>query len=879
MKKQMLSIATAALAANLIADTITWTGGAGTTDWTAAGNWDLNRAPMETDDVVISGAAVTASGSRRIPQSLTMSNGASYTIGGEIQFGNDDVTAPVIYGGTVTGTLVASQFAAATLTISDAAIVDTGTGHNGFWQNTGSYLNFVDGANRAASFTYQKSIASDPFYFFSNPAVNPYIRYNGEVVSREVFDANFSSVDNGNGTVTLHMTALTGWRIAKPEISNVQDAAGGKKTATVSADASKVDQSAGTPAFTVVWDVQDNGESISDWPAASRAVASFADGVASAEIEFDPDVDYYARVFAVYEVGETSETAVSAGIAFKASSVDYGGLTDVYEYVGTNNRLDETANWTKDGNPVSALPTAGTDIRWFGGKGNYSGGSFSGYATDRFVAADIAVTGDFNAYGDLSFSNSTISAGMIVLKNGHTSVSLYGSTVYVSRTDAGQFGFYDASYANMINFVSGKASAYTGRNSFGVTDKASAYAALVETGRVVLDDAVISAAAWADNFVVSVDGSRLTVSYNPDVVGNILGVTSESNIKDDSATASVVVSKAEGNALLAFAYGTAEPSDEDLLGDTGAAAAVGDTVMSRDMTGLVKGTTYHYRFAIVAGGEIKASAGGSFVAKEYDAVYRNGAWEDGVSVSLTDASMRVLFASDYDTSGGEMASPLKVVENARLTVNTLINGSAPTKLHNGWLVATRPGSLTDARYSLYPNDADKVFLDFVHDAPSNGIVYRASCYSFRYDDETWPRPDDATLFAYLFGTGRFRVGGEQVSAEDAAAAFMVDDDTENSRVYLCTVDDASALSAAGASAPWSFQPGARVRLSKAERIGAVTIADSTGVKIDLGGNKLSVAGLFIDGVRKTGKFTSKTLGILSGEGELVVGGGLAVIIR
>jgi DNA polymerase-3 subunit alpha (Gram-positive type) len=44
----------------------------------------------------------------------------------------------VIYGGTVSGPLVAAQYTRATLTISDATIIDTGTGYNGFYQNTGS---------------------------------------------------------------------------------------------------------------------------------------------------------------------------------------------------------------------------------------------------------------------------------------------------------------------------------------------------------------------------------------------------------------------------------------------------------------------------------------------------------------------------------------------------------------------------------------------------------------------------------------------------------------------------------------------------------------------------------------------------------------------
>ena len=144
MKKPLLMIATFTAATTLLnAGTYTWTGGAGTSDYATAGNWNVGGspatiAPSETDSVVIDGTNVTVNGNYRIPSYLTLLNGASWSIGGEIQFGNNGVEHPVIYGGTVSGTLVASQYALSTLTISDAAIIDTGSGNNGFWQNTGS---------------------------------------------------------------------------------------------------------------------------------------------------------------------------------------------------------------------------------------------------------------------------------------------------------------------------------------------------------------------------------------------------------------------------------------------------------------------------------------------------------------------------------------------------------------------------------------------------------------------------------------------------------------------------------------------------------------------------------------------------------------------
>ena len=198
MRLKQLSLILAATgfsAATAFADTYTWTGDARNSDYATAGNWNVGdspaaHAPYETDDVVIDGANVTVNGNYRIPLSLTLSNGASWSIGGQIWFGNDanGVVHPVIKGGTVSGTLVAAQYAGSTLTISDAAIIDTGSGDNGFWQNTGSYLNFVDGNNRAATFTYQTSIAANPFWFFSNPANTPYIRYNDQVIDEATFN-------------------------------------------------------------------------------------------------------------------------------------------------------------------------------------------------------------------------------------------------------------------------------------------------------------------------------------------------------------------------------------------------------------------------------------------------------------------------------------------------------------------------------------------------------------------------------------------------------------------------------------------------------------------------------------------------------------------
>ena len=900
MKKPLLTIATIAAAITLLnADTITWTGLAGTYAWTDAANWDLNRTPNETDDVVIDGAAVTADGNQRIPKSLTLLNNASYSIGAEIWFGNEGVLAPEIYGGTVRGTLVASQYANSSLTISDTAIIDTATGNNGFWQNGASYLNFVDGNSRAASFTYNSSLpgpGTDPWWFFchskdgAQTSSSPCIRYNGEVIDLATYADNFTSTENGDGTVTLSMLAVGGWRVGSVTngaIVDNDDPTLTKKT-TLSVTATK---KSGNSFATVRigWASQDYGDEISSWPQGSLSMLTdvlAATSTLNHDMVFAPG-KYYVRAFVTYEESSQEVTFASAPLVIVARSHDYGGFDNVYEWIGTDNNLSDAANWefTSGGatsTPASA-PVAGTDIRWFGDGSTYSAAAFDAYSTDRFVGANVSVAGDFNAYGDLVFSNATVSVWMIVLKNGHVAVNLYGSHIYVSRTDAGSFGLYDAMYQGMINFSSGKAASYTARNSINASNKADVYSSLISNGYVTMDGAEVDQTAWDENFTTSIADGRLTISYNPLVMDNVLGTTSVSNIKDTSATASVEVVKIGTGVVLKFAYGTTEPTDQQLLADGDYDEyTYPDTVKSREMVGLTKGSTYYYRFGLLdtSNNEVLVSVGGSFVAKEYDAVWSDGAWEDGLSATLTDASARILFLSDYNASGGELASPLKVVSNATVRISTLINGTEPVVLCNGRLVTSRPTDLAAAPYSKYPNGPGLRFVNFIHNEPTNGVVHGACAYTFRYDAEVWARPSNSDIYSDLFGAGRFLIDGAEVTAEAAAAVLSIIDnpgETEGTgTVTLTTIDNLPQSTATG----WSINRGAYIRLSTNTRGGRVVIADSTDVKIDLNGYNLKVSTLTVNGEKKKGEFNKDNLSILTGSGSLTVGGpGFSVFVR
>ena len=329
MKTKILApLAAILLCAFAHAGTVTWTGDAGTSDYATADNWDPSGVPAETDDVIIDGVAVTKSGNQRIPNSLTLRNGASLTLdNGEIQFGNNGVENPIIYGGTVSGNLIAAQYNA-TLTISDATIIDTDTGNfHGFYQNSGSYLNFVDGAARAAKFTYQTSITADPYWFFSNSAT-PFIRYDDQILSQAAFNENFQYVHNQDGTTTLSMKPLAGWKLSPLSVGEV---ANGTVSVSVTATKNSGDDSA------TVYFAQGNhdyGESFAAWPSKTAGVELSVSGTVSDTLAL-ADGNNCIRAFLLCDGVYTASAPVFRRIL---SYGDYGALTDVYEYIGTDKK-------------------------------------------------------------------------------------------------------------------------------------------------------------------------------------------------------------------------------------------------------------------------------------------------------------------------------------------------------------------------------------------------------------------------------------------------------------------------------------------------------------------------------------------------------------
>ena len=885
--KKLLSIAIAAMTASLLADTITWTGEASTSDWDTAGNWNLNKEPAETDDVVIDGAAVTANGNRRIPHSLTLLNGASYSIGGEIQFGNTDVVEPVIYGGTVSGTLVASQYANSSLTISDAAIVDTGTGNNGFWQNGSSYLNFVDGSSRAASFTYNSSLTpgTDPWWFFCHDkngtltSSAPCIRYNGLVIDAATYADNFTSVQNGDGTVTLSMKSVSGWRVgpvSNGAIEDNDDQTLTKKT-TLSVTVTK---KGGNSLATVKigWASQDYGDDVSHWPQGSLSMLTdvlSATDTLDLEVSFAPGV-YYARAFVTYEENSQKTTYASDSHVVVARTHDYGGLDDVYEWIGTDNNLSSAENWEYTSGGVSSTPTnapvAGTDLRWFGEGTSYSSSNFDAYPTDRYVGASLAVSGDFNVYGDVAFSNCTVSVGMFVMQEVNDSrqhvFTLYGTSLASSRTDAGWIGLYPVANYTAFNILPGKAASISGKVPNAVTAE-NVYSQLVDTEYVVMDGAKITSEEWDLYFTATVEGGILTISYSPASAENKFGPVTVTTTSS-SATLSAAIAAAEEGAdvYFAFAEGSVPPSDATLVEAANRLGSASTSPAVASPTGLTDLATYSFVFGIVKDGQVKASVNGVFLASDFDYVYVNGAWAAGRSPTTTDSADSILILDDYSTPGDDWQVANKVVSKAALTTGTL-KGQGPIVLYSAQLSNGRNNDYANCPYGYWEVVAP--FIDF-RTASTNGTVYPAGSYSF-YTAKSNAEIEEALFHGMILTNGAAVASGEFEIVENSSEEVGEDVTLRNvSLVYSEPFPTATGA--------WTVQPGARVKLAKNSRVGQLTVADSTGVKINLNGFKLTVAALYVDGEKKSGEFTASNLSILSGEGSLVVGGrGLSLFIR
>ena len=264
MHKSTMLLAALFAASMIKADTITWTGGAESYNWGDAGNWDLDRVPGETDDVVIDRSiTVSRGGQNLVISSLTLQNGASVGDVNELK-SEGGATSPVYTGGKVSCSLVA--LITGPVTISDAEIANSGTGHSSGFYHAGGYLNFVDGAEGAAKYTFQTSLSANPYSTFFSGA-NPLIRYNGAAIDEATYNTKFQATDNGDGTTTLSFKVLVGWDVGAVSVDSVADG-----EASVSFTVTKY--SGGNATVSIGCASTDLGDDIADWAGSLTQVAA-----------------------------------------------------------------------------------------------------------------------------------------------------------------------------------------------------------------------------------------------------------------------------------------------------------------------------------------------------------------------------------------------------------------------------------------------------------------------------------------------------------------------------------------------------------------------------------------------------------------------------
>ena len=842
--KKLLTIAIAALAGQLIADTITWTGGAETLGWGNAGNWDLNRVPGETDDVVIDGnITVSRGGNNLVISSLTLRNGASVEAVNELK-SEGGATSPVYTGGKVSCSLVA--LITGPVTISDAEIANSGTAHNAGFYRANGYLNFVNGAEGAAKYTFQSSLSSNPYTTFFSGAT-PLIRYNGATIDEATYNSKFQATDNGDGTTTLSFKVLAGWDVGAVSVDSVADG-----QASVSFTVTKY--SGGNATVSIGCASTDLGDDIANWAGKLTQVASDVAATTSYnETVALADGINYIRVFVAYD---STTSASSAAMARNIVYGDYGELTGVYEYIGSDGNLSTASNWALDKVPLGSgdtAPTAGTDIRWFGSNTVFAlTGNFHLYATDHFVGATItqanAANHDSNLNGDVTFENSSVTLSTVVVQSDPHVISLKNSSFATTRAPDGVAGFYGTVPVGGVNFISGFPSSFSfGADAGDVHDAATVKSQLVSNSKITLDGSAIDDATWTEHFSVDVVGTTVTVSYSPTVAENRIDEVSVSTTSS-SVTLTATIGAQETGTLVKFAYGTAAPADADVL--AGTVMTVTDDTATGSASGLTDLTVYHFTVAIVdaESTEILASKSGQFAASDFYYVYMNGAWAGEVPALNT--SSEVLFLDSYSTGNGDLNVGSKTVIGTSLRTGTL-TGHGPLVARSAQISNTRNNDLNGAPYGTWNVTAP--LFDF-YSLSADGTVHSACSYTF------YTKRSDEDIYGEFFNENAplINVNGTAASQSDFSidvlGTYNQGEENEYRRVSIVWWEP---FPASARDADWTIQTGARVKLTKNTRIGALDIPDATtDVKIDLNGYELKVSSLTIAGEKKKGEFTA-----------------------
>lgn len=502
----------------------------------------------------------------------------------------------------------------------------------------------------------------------------------------------------------------------------------------------------------------------------------------------------------------------------------------------------------------------------------------------------VLKAGDFEIPSDRTFGAINLTVYTITTPandNVRAKISLSGTKLTATRTGA-VCGIWDARYAGEVNFLSGANSSFTFPSSVdgnNVHDKATAYQYLFQTGYFYYEGNPVSDESdiWRNHFEVFSDAGMTTVAYVDVISDNSISSVSAESITSTSATLSALIASQEEGSLVKFAYGESELTESDVL--SGETISVEAGVASKQITGLNEFALYHYAFAIAdsTGSEVLSMRSGTFIASDFEYIWKDGAWVGGrIPANYGNSLDSVLFASDFTTTG-ELRLDNKKVKNSVLTSGTMHYGTL--QVVNSSVINTRNEKMNEAPYGFYGDNATP--LNFVSES-GNGTIFRAASYTCRCDDAQLAAFDN---FFTCQTAKKILHNGVQIDATDYAANFARTTAAEKEsgtfdygegvvavdlNVVTLTLWDTFPEDASGA---WTVKNGARVKLTKNIKLSGLVV--ESGAVIDLNGYTLTTSALTIDGVNVgKGTYSSSYSEVLVGEGSLsVAGNGLVIVIR
>lgn len=610
--KKLVSIALAALAGQLFAGTVTWTGNADPADglWYTATNWDTGAVPNNTDDIVISGAdvvykpggdlyiygslTITANGSltqtdgvawMQINGTITVSNGGTFSLGSSEKIRSGNSTGRlVIDGGT---------FNLANRGMENNFTVDFLTGNAG---------NFIVSGEKSVDDVWNDYFSQSNFKLDG-----------AAIASKTDFESAFS-VSAADGKTTVTLNAQPGWRFATPVATAVTSS-----SATLSA----VLRVLGEGNATVVVAYSPTAEGI-DLANGEEAVGTVAAGAQfTKSVSGLADATQYYFCFGVKVGGViVAQSPVGSFYASDCSAVFMGSI---------DNSWDKGGNWTS-----GSVPTTSDTILIPAGKRCERGDGIS------FNNYDITIDGgSFVSRGEINpgprevRNGGTLSATTYVNGGDNIAIIVRGSDIVSTRSnDFNLRGFYGDK--PLFNFRSGPACTYTYNYDPAGDPPAfeTEFNAVFKQGQIVVDGVRLTDAD-VDRVSISTntEAHTVTLTLKEVAVAASFDNTSSAAVSGLTAALSVKVGVSGGKAL----YLLSGTDPDNLTTETLVAAeALDGTTYQAQLAG-EEGNVVYWLFRLGASDDQDAVFD-SLQPQSFYAVASGNVWYGSVSTSASLAS-------------------------------------------------------------------------------------------------------------------------------------------------------------------------------------------------------------------------------------------------